>query len=324
MFKSQRPMCGATNSLPPDPGTLMRGSILPPKSVAGVPSPAEGIRSKTQELQKLVKAARGDGSRVQDSEILHAVGDALRTANQAQMMGFNDASVSALLAETGGAIGAFVGRKVDQLKSTTEDAKRIPDPPTTDEAIVDGIKVVLSAIKQAQSLGAPYAAGYEPYTQISTSMDVLIQSKVDTLAFVRRDANNPDSSATDADLIAAIQDVLRTIKQAEQLSGSITGQAAVRDGAYEEVGKTGALLFKRRLQKLKSVLDEVKTHRIQLSDDKVKAAASGLLAAKDSLIKLAIPVPNDGGFLATAEGLLSARERLDMVREATRSLGLEK
>lgn len=99
-----RPMCGETNSLPSDPGTLKVGCSPLAKLIGESACVSEMISRKTQETKNLVKAAKGAKSPIKNSKILQAAADALHLSREAGLLGFDDRSTNGLLEEMGAAV----------------------------------------------------------------------------------------------------------------------------------------------------------------------------------------------------------------------------
>lgn len=273
---------------------------------------SDRIHRKTLKLERLVKHAKGENSSVKDNDIVQAVGEALELEKRARMHGYNDASFSKLNAAVAAAMGALVQHTVEELKRDT--ARMTSDASSQNSRkMVDGIKLVFVAIAESQKLGIADAGGHRAFSQIGNSMEVLLVSKLDALRSAMTGSSVPDAKIMDA-----IREVLNVRTQLLKL-----GLGAGDNRAIMAAAKAGDLLITRKGGRLRSLLDQVDKGSVPQSDDKLTEAAEDFLQMEDNLKKLQIPISADDRLLANKAGALLIKQRLDPLRAATKSLGLE-
>jgi hypothetical protein len=273
-------------------------ALQPQNPVDNVPS---DVRRATQELV----AARGEGPK----KITDALSKAAPVLARALALG-GDPGVAALETEIEGAVGDLVQSEVDKLKDAKTDADKLT-----------GIQKVGAAAAQAQKWGAtvPPAA----LAQMSSSATELLQSKIDALDDLLPKSSRvvvlsreQEDALPYADIYSKTVDVSTTVNQLRSIGAPVT------NNAFDVIGRAAKFVFRNRVNQLRHAIEDAKDKAV--TDDKVKAAASALLKERDNCKKLAVQTPNDDGLVAKAQGLIEARDRLDMVQDANKSLGLDK
>jgi len=149
MASSPRPMCGATNALPADPGTLMVGCCPTPHPAGGGESVSERISRTIQELKRLEKAAKAANSQINDEDIKRAIDAAFALSAQAAPLGYD---VSGLKAEAVETMRVYVQRAIQEVKQTLDDYRK-DSSATPDDDVIAPMKDAIRRIGEAQRIG---------------------------------------------------------------------------------------------------------------------------------------------------------------------------
>jgi hypothetical protein len=227
---TQGPVCGETNALPSDPGTLQRG-VTKSWNPAGVQAcVSEQIAQKTQEMKQLCIDPNEPLNPAAEQKIKEAIRSALSVATQAGLMGFHSSDVTALQATTGAALGRYLNLKVKRMSQLQTYATNLsilqgavdmalPDKrghqPRPDRALLDSMSDVLALALQAQRLGVnPTSA----LAEAGGAVGAFIDMKVDRMNITRRTLENfPDLQLPDEEVLEQIRDATKVAKQAQLL-----------------------------------------------------------------------------------------------------------